>query len=68
MKVAIEYINWLTEERAKVNRTDLKAIEFFENGMKVDISDKGIEDFEFTGLNNIDFITSGTYKGILSEQ
>ena len=62
MKIAIEYIEWLASERQKINKTPLDEIEFFKNGMKVDISKKMIEDFEFTGLNNIDFITSGFYK------
>jgi len=63
MQIAIEYIRWLAEERAKINRVNLKDIEFFENGMKVGIPPKIIEDFELTGLNNIDFVTSRTYTG-----
>lgn len=63
MKVAIEYIKWLQGERAKINRAELEDIEFFENEMKLVIPKKVIEDFEFTGLNNIDFITSNFYKG-----
>ena len=62
MQIAIEYINWLTEERAKINRMDLDDIEFFENGMKLDIPKKVIEDFEYTGLNNVDFITSRFFE------
>jgi hypothetical protein len=62
MKVAVEYIKWLTEERQKINKTPLEEIEFYENGMKVDVSEKMIKDFKFVGLNNIDFITSDFYK------
>ena len=62
MKIAVEYIKWLTSERQKINKTPLNEIEFYEDGMKVDISKKTIKDFEFTGLNNVDFITSNFYK------
>jgi len=58
MKVAIEYVNWLTEERAKINRVPLEDLEIFENGMKLDIPRKVIDDFVFTGLCNTDFILS----------
>ena len=62
MKVAVEYIQWLIDERAKINRLDLEELEFYENGMRVDIDKQIVRDFTFTGLNNIDFISSGFYK------
>lgn len=62
MKVAIEYIRWLHEERLKINLAILEDIEFFEDGMKLDIPQKVIDDFAFVGLNNIDFILTGFYK------
>ena len=62
MKIAIEYIRWLQDERVKINKTLLDEIEFYENGMKVIIDKATIEDFAFTGLANIDFILSGFYK------
>ena len=64
MQVAVEYIKWIQEERWKVNRAKLEDIEFFENGMKIDIPKEAIDKFELTGLNNIDFIWSGFYKEI----
>jgi len=62
MKVAVEYIQWLIDERAKINRLDLEELEFYENGMRVEIDEQITKDFIFTGLNNIDFISSGFYK------
>ena len=62
MQIAIEYIRWIQEERAKINREKLENIEFFENGMKLDIPQKVYDDFKFIGLNNIDFIWSDFYK------
>lgn len=61
-KVSIEYINWLLEERAKINSMNLKDIEFSENTKVLDIDPMIIEEFNYTGLCNIDFITSGFYK------
>ena len=58
MKIAIEYVNWLMEEKSKINREKLGDIELFENGMKLDIPQKVIDDFELTGLSNVDFILS----------
>ena len=62
MKIAIEYIRWLQDERVKINKAKLEEIEFYEKGMVVDASTKTIEEFNFTGLNNVDFILSGFYK------
>ena len=62
MKVAIEYIDWIIEERAKINRANLRDIEFYKDGMRIDIPEKILSDFECIGLSNIDLITSGFYK------
>lgn len=61
-RIAIEYIQWLQKERAKINLAKLEEIEFFKNGMKLDISKDVIDAFELTGLNNADFISSGFYR------
>ncbi len=58
MKIAIEYVHWLMEERSKINRVGLHDLELFENGMKLDIPKKVLDDFELTGLSNVDFILS----------
>ena len=61
-QIAIEYIQWLQEERRKINLAELDKIDFFKDGMKLDIPKEVIDKFEFTGLNNVDFITSGFYR------
>ena len=61
LQVPIEYIEWLENERQKINRVDLNNIEFTENGVKVDIPAKRVKRFKFVGLNNIDFILTGFY-------
>lgn len=63
MKVTIEYLQAIQDERARINNTPLNEIEFYENGKKIEIDEDIIKEFEFTGLNNIDFITSGFYLG-----
>ncbi len=62
-KISIEFIKRLHRHRSLINSEDLENIEFYEKGKKVDIDPKLIEEFKFTGLNNIDFIVSGYYKG-----
>ncbi len=65
MKIAIEYIQFLQYEFKKINQTPLDQIEFFENGMKVEVDKKHLEEFEFIGLNNTEFILTGFYlKGM----
>lgn len=61
MKIAVEYIKWLAEEQARINQKDLNDIEFFENGMKVEINPEIIKQFKFVGLLNTDFILSRYY-------
>ncbi len=62
MKIAIEYIEWLQSEIAKINSYGLDQIEFYEKGMLVEIPEEIIKEFKFVGLNNIAFITSGFYR------
>lgn len=60
--VSVEYIRALQEQRANINRLNLRDMEFYENGKKLDIPEKVLSDFELMGLNNIDFIWSDFYK------
>lgn len=62
MKVALEYVEWLMEERSKINRANLYDLEIFEKGMKLNIPKKVLDNFELTGLCNIDFILSDFCK------
>ena len=61
--VSVEYVRAIMEQRANINRIDFRDIELYEKGEKLDIPEKVLSDFEFTGLNNIDFIWSDFYKG-----
>jgi len=62
MKVTIEYVEQLVKEVRGLNKLDLRDIVFFEDGKKLDIPSEVLASFEFTGLNNIDFVSSGFYK------
>lgn len=62
-RVDIEDIKYITSKRLEINMLDLRDIVFYENGKPVEISKKAIDDFMFTGLSNIDFITSEFYLG-----
>lgn len=62
MRVDIETVIGFQKWRDQINRLDLNEIEFFENDIELNISKAKDHFFRFTGLNNLDFITSGAYK------
>jgi hypothetical protein len=62
MEVNIEFVELLIKRRNKINSVPLSEIDWYKNGVKVNIDKKIIEDFEIIGLNNIDFITTGFYR------
>ncbi len=63
MKINIEDIEKHMEFRKKINNAELEDIEFYEKGKLVEIGSEFVYDWGFTGLNNIDFITSQAYIG-----
>ena len=65
--VPIEWIEYLQEERKKINKMDIRNIKFFKNGEEIKIDKEIIKDFEFIGLSTVDFINSGFYKKGFSE-
>jgi hypothetical protein len=62
MRIDIEHVRKIQEERMKINSVPIEQIEWYEDGKKVEIDPKVIEDFVYTGLNNTDFIISEMYK------
>ena len=63
MRVDIEYVRWLDEERRKINRADIEEITWYENGEIVAISQNIFDHWGYVGLSNFDFITGDFYKG-----
>jgi hypothetical protein len=63
MKVKISEILELKRRMIDINMEILEDIEFLDdNGNKLEIDKNIIDEFKFTGLNNMDFISSGFYK------
>lgn len=62
MRIGIERIFEIQAELSKINEQYLSDIEFYEGGVKINIDKKILDKFGYTGLNNVDFITSGYYK------
>lgn len=61
--VDINYVKGLKKYMTKINKMDLKDIIFEDCGDIIEVDDKLIEDWKYTGLNNIDFIWTKYYKG-----
>jgi len=61
IKINIEEIFEIYDRRKIINNFDLMDIEFCVDGKPIEIDPKVKKEFEFTGLNNIDFITSNYY-------
>lgn len=57
--IDLEEIDYIQSRRLRINRMDLGEAIFMRNGIIIDVPKSKREDFEFTGLNNIDFYTSG---------
>lgn len=62
-RIDVEYVKKIQAERKRINDLELKDIEWYENGKKLDIDPEVLEEFKFTGLCNTDFIISDVYKG-----
>jgi hypothetical protein len=62
MKVKISEIKSLQDRRREINNISLSEIEFIDdNGKTIEIDHKILDEYEFTGLNNIDFIDLDFY-------
>lgn len=65
MRIDIEDVLKIEKGRKRVNSFPLEQIEWFKNNKPVTIDPKIIEEYSFTGLNNMDFIISDFYKGLV---
>ena len=62
-KVAVEDVLRIQEERAAINRLNFDEIVWVFKGRPVDIPKEIIDRWDFTGLNNVDFVTSNFWYG-----
>lgn len=60
--VAIEEVLAITKRRREINKLNFGDIIWTKNGKPIKIGKETIDKFGYTGLCNIDFITSGEYK------
>lgn len=57
--VDINHVRRLNEERRKINRIPFKEIIWMDGDKPVDVPQQLHNEWEFTGLNNIDFVEYG---------
>jgi len=68
MKVTLNAIRLMSELRLAINSTPLEDIDLYEDfdaisdNDKIEVDPEIVREFGMTGLNNIDFITSGYYR------
>ena len=65
--IAIEEVQQLQDRRREINRPLLKDITWTKNGKPLKFPKEVIQEFEFTGLNNIDFIDGELYKSFVGK-
>lgn len=61
MRIDIEQVKKMIAERKYLNSLPFREIEWYENDKKLEFEKDFLDDWEFTGLNNIDFISTHAY-------
>ena len=69
MNIDIETVRGIDKFRRQINSLSVQEVadRLRKGGEPVDITQKAVEDWEFTGLNNWDFIMMEGYKGLKAE-
>lgn len=62
MRVDIERIIEISEECKRINKLDFSEIELYENGVRVEIDPKIVEELKYLGLSNFLLLRGGSYK------
>lgn len=60
--IDINYVKSLIEKIKEIDQLNLFEVSFVEDGKTIEIAKEIIEKFQFTGLSNMDFITTNFYK------
>jgi hypothetical protein len=58
MKINVEEIIEQERRRREINRLELSEIEWFKDGVKLEVDPEDIEEWRFIGLSNVQFVTS----------
>ena len=61
MRIDIDEVLKMQKRRAEINYTRLADAEFYKDGKPFKVDKKVLDDFAFTGLSNVDFITTEFY-------
>lgn len=56
MKINIEEVFKLQEQRAEINKNSASENEYYKDGKKVEIPKAELAEWDFTGLSNTDFV------------
>ena len=62
-RIDIEYVDWLKSEIRRINALEISKIDFYKYNEMIEIPKSTIDEFEFLGLSNCDFITGKMYRG-----
>jgi len=55
MRLSLEEVAAIQERRREINRCPLEDIEWFCNGKRIEVTAEDVEEWQFTGMTNIDF-------------
>jgi len=62
MKIDVEEVRQLQKRIDQINRAKITDINFYENGVKLEIPENVYHEWSYIGLNNMDFINLNFYK------
>lgn len=60
--IHVEEVIKLMERKREIDRIDLKDVRFFQNGKEINIPERIIEEFRFTGLPVSHFVDMGAHE------
>jgi len=68
-QIRVSEIKQLKNRLREINDNDISNIDFLDdNGLPIQIEQKNIDDWKFTGLNITDFIDSNFYIDVFAEE
>lgn len=56
IRVDVEEVIDILNRRKKINSLDLASIDFYRNGVKVEVDQEKVKDWDFIGLTNVCFV------------
>lgn len=62
MIIDVNNLLHLKAQLSEINKADFNDLQFYEDGKLIEVPKEWLDDWQYIGLNNTDFITSGFYK------